>query len=127
MRLACSRRLSPCPATATGRRCATSWNCGTSKLLEHEFGAFEGNEDVWYRCSPFYKVRDATTPTFVLHGEGREDWPETSRDFAVEMKRRYKTAEYKVYPEDGFYVGTLPNVRQMLSDVADFLDRYLRG
>ena len=96
------------------------------KLLEHEFGAFEGNEDVWYRCSPFYRVRDATTPTFVLHGGGREDWPETSRDFALEMKRHYKTTEYKVYPNDGFYVGTLPNVRQMLSDVADFLDRYLR-
>ena len=96
------------------------------KLLEHEFGAFEGNEDVWYRCSPFYRVRDATTPTFVLHGEGREDWPETSRNFALEMKRHYKTTEYKVYPNDGFYVGTLPNVRQMLSDVADFLDRYLR-
>ena len=97
------------------------------KLLEHEFGPFEENEDVWYRCSPFYRVRDATTPTFVLHGEGREDWPETSRDFAVEMKRHYKTAEYKVYPNDGFYVSTLPNVRQMLLDAADFLDRYLRG
>ncbi len=96
------------------------------KLLEHEFGAFEENEDVWYRCSPFYRVRDATTPTFVLHGEGREDWPETSRDFAVEMKRHYKTTEYKVYPNDGFYVGTPPNVRQMLLDVADFLDRFLR-
>ena len=55
-----------------------------------------------------------------------EDWPETSRDFAVEMKRLYKTAEYKVYPDDGFYVGTPRNVRQMLSDVADFFDRYLR-
>ena len=97
------------------------------KLLEHEFGAFEGNEDVWHRCSPFYRVEDATTPTFVLHGEGREDWSETSQDFAVEMKRRYKTVEYKVYPNDGFYVGALSNVRQMLSDVADFLDRYLRG
>ncbi|MCY4653753.1 MAG: prolyl oligopeptidase family serine peptidase [Dehalococcoidia bacterium] len=97
------------------------------KLLEHEFGVFEENENVWYRCSPFYRVRDATTPTFVLHGEGREDWPETSRDFAIEMKRHYKTTEYKVYPNDGFYVGTPPNVRQMLLDVADFLDRYLRN
>ena len=97
------------------------------KLLEHEFGVFEENENVWYRCSPFYRVRDATTPTFVLHGEGREDWPETSRDFAIEMKRHYKTTEYKVYPNDGFYVGTPPNVRHMLMDVADFLDRYLRS
>ncbi|MDE2715739.1 MAG: S9 family peptidase [Chloroflexota bacterium] len=97
------------------------------KLLEHEFGAFEGNEDVWYRCSPFYRVRDATTPTFVLHGEGTEDWPETSKDFVVEMKRHYKTTEYKVYPNDGFYVSSRPNIRQMLSDVADFLDRYLRS
>ena len=97
------------------------------KLLEHEFGTFEEDEDVWYRCSPFYRVKDATTPTFVLHGEGTEGWPETSRDFAVEMKRLYKTAEYKVYANDGFYVGTLPNVRQMLLDIADFLDRYLRS
>ena len=97
------------------------------KLLEHEFGPFEGNEDVWHRCSPFYRVKDATTPTFVLHGEGREDWPETSQDFAVEMQRHYKTTEYKVYPDDGFYVGTPRNVRQMLSDVADFFDRYLRS
>ena len=97
------------------------------KLLEHEFGTFEENEDVWYRCSPFYKVKDATTPTFVLQGEGREDWYETSEDFAVEMKRQYKTAEYKVYPNDGFYVSTLPNVRQMLLDAADFFDRYLRS
>ena len=97
------------------------------KLLEHEFGPYDGNEDVWYRSSPFYKVRDATTPTFVLHGEGREDWPETSQDFAVEMKRQYKTCEYKVYPNDGFYVSTLTNVRQMLMDSADFFDRYLRG
>ena len=97
------------------------------KLLEHEFGTFEENEEVWYRSSPFYRVKDATTPTFVLHGEGREDWPETSEDFAVEMKRYYKTAEYKVYPNDGFYVSTLPNVRQMLMDSADFFDRYLRA
>ena len=77
------------------------------KLLEHEFGPYDGNEDVWYRSSPFYRVKDATTPTFVLHGEGREDWPETSQDFAVEMKRQYKTCDYKVYPNDGFYVSTL--------------------
>ncbi len=96
------------------------------KLLEHEFGTFDENEEVWYRSSPFYRVRDATTPTFVLHGEGREDWPETSEDFAVEMKRQYKTCEYRVYPNDGFYVSTLPNVRQMLMDSADFFDRYLR-
>ena len=95
------------------------------KLLEHEFGTFEESEDVWYRCSPFYRVNDAKTPTFVLHGEGREGWPETSRDFAVEMMRHYKTVDYKVYPNDGFYVGTLTNVRQMLSDAAGFFDRYL--
>ena len=97
------------------------------KLLEREFGAFEENEDVWHRCSPFYGVKDATTPTFVLHGEGKEGWRETSQDFAVEMMRHYKTVEYKVYPNDGFYVGTLPNVRQMLLDVTDFFDRYLRS
>lgn len=27
------------------------------------------------------------------------------------MKRRYKTTEYKVYPDDGFNVDMLPSVR----------------
>lgn len=97
------------------------------RFLEHEFGPYDGNEDVWHRCSAFYKVADATTPTFVLHGTGRELWTETSQDFAVEMARLYKTVEYKVYDNDGFYVGNPANVKQMLIDIVGFFDRYLKS
>ena len=96
------------------------------KLQEHEFGPFESNQDVWYRCSPFYEIANATTPCFVLNGEGKDPSSDASRAFAEEMKRLYKTVEYKVYHNDGYYVDAPANVRQMLLDVADFLDRYLK-
>jgi dipeptidyl aminopeptidase/acylaminoacyl peptidase len=98
-----------------------------NKMQVHEFGSFEENSDVWYDCSPFYKIENATTPTFVLHGEGKDPSSDASRLFAVEMKRLYKTVEYKVYHNDGYYVDAPANVRQLLLDVADFLDRYLKA
>ena len=97
-----------------------------NKMQVHEFGSFEEHSDVWYGCSPFYKIENATTPTFILHGEGKDPSSDASRLFAVEMKRLYKTVEYKVYHNDGYYVDVPVNVRQLLLDVADFLDRYLK-
>lgn len=98
-----------------------------NKMQVHEFGSFEEHSDVWYDCSPFYKIENVTTPTFILHGEGKDPSSDASRLFAVEMKRLYKTVEYKVYHNDGYYVDAPANVRQLLLDMADFLDRYLKG
>ncbi len=98
-----------------------------NKMQVHEFGSFEENSDVWYDCSPFYKIENATTPAFIIHGEGKDPSSDASRLFAVEMKRLYKTVEYKVYHNDGYYVDAPANVRQLLLDVADFLDRYLKA
>ncbi len=96
------------------------------KLQEHELGTFEDSPEVWYRCSAFYEIRNATTPCFVVWGEGKDPWSDASRAFATEMKRFYKTVEAKAYPNDGYYVDSPPNVRQMLLDLASFLDRYLK-
>ena len=98
-----------------------------NKMQVHEFGSFEEHPDVWYDCSPFYKIENATTPAFIVHGEGKDPSSDASRLFAVEMKRLYKTVEYKVYHNDGYYVDAPANVRQLLLDVADFLDRYLKN
>lgn len=97
-----------------------------NKMQVHEFGSFEEHPDVWYDCSPFYKIENATTPAFIVHGEGKDPSSDASRLFAVEMKRLYKTVEYKVYHNDGYYVDAPANVRQLLLDVGDFLDRYLK-
>ena len=98
-----------------------------NKMQVHEFGSFEEHPDVWYDCSPFYKIENATTPTFIVYGEGKDPSSDASRAFAVEMKRLYKTVECKVYHNDGYYVDAPANVRQLLLDVADFLDRYLKA
>ena len=83
------------------------------KLQEHEFGPFESNQDVWFRCSPFYDIINATTPCFVVWGEGKDPRSDASRAFAEEMKRLYKTVEAKAYPNDGYYVDPPPNLRQL--------------
>ena len=98
-----------------------------NKMQVHEFGSFEEHSNVWYDCSPFYKIENATTPAFIVYGEGKDPSSDASRLFALEMKRLYKTIEYKVYHNDGYYVDAPANVRQLLLDVADFLDRYLKN
>ncbi|MDR5696600.1 MAG: S9 family peptidase [Armatimonadota bacterium] len=97
------------------------------KLLEYEFGGpLQGNEDVYYRCSPIYKVSQATTPCFVLHGEGKWPWSDAGLEFARALEREYKTFRYKVYPNENYYVLSTPNVRQMLLDMLEWFDLYLR-
>ena len=95
------------------------------KLMEHEFGPYEENKDTWVRSSAIYRVADAGTPCLVLHGEGKEPGSNASRAFVAAMKQHYKPVEYKVYPNECYYVRSTENVRQMLIDVADFFDRYL--
>lgn len=97
------------------------------KLLEYEFGPFADNEDIYYRCSPIFKVSQATTPCFVLHGEGKWPWTDAGLEFARALERVYKTFKYKVYPNENYYVLSTPNVRQMLLDMLEWFDLYLRN
>ena len=96
------------------------------KQLESEHGKFENNPEVWYQISPIYKVSNATTPAFLLHGEGKYPGSSATKDFADALERHYKTVEYKSYHGENYYVHTKSNVRQMLLDVAFFFDRYLK-
>jgi dipeptidyl aminopeptidase/acylaminoacyl peptidase len=97
------------------------------KLLEHEFGMFEDSADVYYKCSPFFKVKDVTTPTFVLHGEGKWPWTDAGLEFARALEKEYKPFKYKVYRGENYYVQSTANVRQMWLDVLEWFDLYLRG
>lgn len=97
------------------------------KLLEYEFGPFADNEDVYYRCSPIFKVSQATTPCFVLHGEGKWPWTDAGLEFSRALERVYKTFKYKVYPNENYYVLSTPNVRQMLLDMLEWFNLYLRN
>ena len=98
-----------------------------AKMQAHEFGSFEENEDLWYELSSFYKIDRITAPTFIIQGEGKDPWSDASRAFWFEMKRQYKTVLFKSYQNDGYYVDAPANVRQMLLDLTEFFDLYLKG
>src|SRR6185295_11724073 len=46
--------------------------------------------------------------------------------FAKEMERYYKTVRYKAYKGETFYIRTQANTKQMLLDMLEFFDQYLR-
>ncbi len=95
--------------------------------LAYEFGPFEENQEVYYRNSPFFAVKSIKTPAFVIHGEGRFPESPQMRDFALELERHYKVFEYKSYKGETFYVRSRANTRQMLLDMLEFFDRYLKN
>ena len=63
----------------------------------------------------------------MLHGEGDEPRSNASRAFVHRMRQHYKTVRYKTYLNEGYYVRSTENLRQMFTDVADFFDYYLKG
>ena len=96
------------------------------QLMRYEFGDVKENREVYRRCSPIYEVAKATTPTFLVHGEGRYPRSDASLKFARALEREYKVYEYKIYPNECYYVLTETNLREMYPDIVDFLDRYLK-
>jgi dipeptidyl aminopeptidase/acylaminoacyl peptidase len=97
------------------------------KQAENEFGPLQGNEETYRYVSPFYFAREANTPMFVIWGEGRYPASDNSRRYVEELERNYKWVRYKVYPGENYYVTGRANVRQMLVDMLDFFDQYLKG
>lgn len=77
------------------------------------------------RASPLYAVKQATTPVFVLHGEGGRPYTLSSLRFVRALEREYKTVQYKTYPHEGYYVQSATNTRTMLLDMKAFLEKYL--
>ena len=97
------------------------------KLLEYEFGPFEDNREVWVRNSPTRHVENATTPTLLVHGEGRHPESPQSEYFYRAMKSHYKVVRHKSYPGETYYVYGKENRKQMVQDIRRFLDQYLKG
>jgi dipeptidyl aminopeptidase/acylaminoacyl peptidase len=85
----------------------------------------ESNEAVYRRCSPIFKVHQATTPCFVIHGTGKYPQSAAGKQFALKLEQEYKTFKYKTYPNETYYVASRQNIRQMLLDMDDFFRLYL--
>jgi len=97
------------------------------KLLEFELGKLPEDEEVYRRCSAIYKIEQATTPCFVLHGEGNYPGSSEGRTFALALEANYKPFWYKTYAGETYYVASPANVRRMLLDMKAFFDLYLKG
>ena len=96
------------------------------KLLDHELGPFETSEDVWHHSSSISHVADISTPILLIHGVGRYPGSDQSEIFARALENHYKPFQYKTYPNENYYVYGKANRRQMLLDMLDFLERFLR-
>jgi len=97
------------------------------KQMEYKFGKFTEHPEIYRKCSPIYWAHQATTPTFVLNGEGQLPRSDASRNFAQALEKEYKTVQYKAYPNEGYYVQSIPGTRQMWLDMLAFLEKYLNG
>jgi len=97
------------------------------KLLEFELGMLPESVEVYHRCSAIYQVHQATTPCFVLHGEGKYPGSSEGRMFALALEANYKPFWYKTYPGETYYVASPANVRRQMLDMQAFFDLYLKG
>ncbi|MBM4186749.1 MAG: S9 family peptidase [Gemmatimonadetes bacterium] len=97
------------------------------KLLDYEFGPLSAaTEAIYRRSSPYFSIGRVQTPVMLLHGTGRFPNSQASKKFADELERHYKVFRYQTYPNENYYVNSLPNQRQMFLDMLDFFDRYLK-
>jgi dipeptidyl aminopeptidase/acylaminoacyl peptidase len=97
------------------------------KLMEYEFGTLPEAEAIYRRCSPIFDLARASTPCFVLHGEGRYPGSTASKDFALALEWNYKPFWYRAYAGETYYVAGTANVKRMLQDMRAFFDFYLKG
>ncbi len=102
------------------------------KLVEYELGPYPENRDVYLNSSAILRAHQATTPTFVIQGEGiaadwriREGQPQAALDFARKLDQHYKIVRYKAYPGEGYYVYGRDNTIEKLHDMLDFFEEFL--
>lgn len=96
------------------------------KLSNYELGTFQENEDIWRKASAIYEIDQVKTPVFLVHGIGKYPPSPQSEQFAKELEAHYKTFKYTAYPNENYYVYGKENRRQMLLDMHEFLDKFLK-
>lgn len=102
-----------------------------SQLLHYELGQWPSTPEVdsiYRRSSAILKARDATAPAFIIHGYGLDvlDTEYAGWKYARELAKHGKLVEYKKYPGETYYVYGRENYREMLGDMLEFFDRYLK-
>jgi dipeptidyl aminopeptidase/acylaminoacyl peptidase len=101
------------------------------KLLNYEMGRWPSTpavDSIYKRSSSILKVQDATTPAFIIHGAGLAvlDADYAGYAFAKALEGAGKLVRYKTYPNETYYVYGRENIKQMLQDMLEFFDTYLK-
>ena len=106
---------------------------GHTKLLAYEWGAWPDSAAVYRRNSSIQEAHRVKAPVFLVHGTGRsEAWrpgvpPITaSAEFALALEKHHKIVQYRTYPNETYYVYGRENRRQLLLDMLEWFDRYLK-
>ena len=94
------------------------------QLLKYKFGDINNNRHVYKRCSPIYHVSNVRTPVFLVHGQGHRPSSDASLKFANALEKEYKSFEYKIYPNECYYVQSKANLAEMYQDIIEFLNRF---
>ncbi|MSR02942.1 MAG: S9 family peptidase [Gemmatimonadetes bacterium] len=104
-----------------------------SKLNAYEWGPYPDSAAVYRRNSSIFSAAAVTTPAFVLHGDGvTQAWRPgvypipASLEFVHALDRLNKVVKYKVYPGETYYVGGRENSKQVLLDLLEWFDQYLK-
>lgn len=95
-------------------------------MWDYELGPLEKNKELYRKLSPISHVEKITTPAFVVHGEGRYPESPQSKIFATALQKYYKVFRYKAYSGENYYVRGSKNRRQMLLDMLEFFDQFLK-
>jgi dipeptidyl aminopeptidase/acylaminoacyl peptidase len=101
------------------------------KLAAYELGKWPSTPEVdsiYKRSSSIYKVKDATAPSFIIHGGGLHelDADYAGYEFAKALEGEAKLVRYKKYPNETYYVYGRENTKEMLQDMLAFFDTYLK-
>ncbi len=106
---------------------------GHTKLLAHEWGAWPDSAAVYRRNSSIGLVHQVKAPVFLVHGVGREQpWRpgvvpiRASQEYALALEKHHKVVQYRTYPNETYYVNGRANQRQLLLDMLEWFDRYLK-
>ncbi len=102
-----------------------------TQLLNYELGPWPSTPEVdsiYRRSSAILKVQDATAPAFLIHGYGLNvlDTDYAAWKYARALAQQGKLVEYKKYPGETYYVYGRENYQEMLGDMLEFFDRYLK-
>jgi dipeptidyl aminopeptidase/acylaminoacyl peptidase len=102
-----------------------------SQLLHYELGRWPSTaavDSIYRRSSAIHRAKDATAPAMLIHGYGLHvlDADYAAWKYARELAKHSKIVQYKSYPNETYYVYGRENTKQMLGDMLEFMDRYLK-